>query len=224
MVPLIHIPNVTDTASLSLRMRSYAEDAIALHKHKLLTEPATARPSLLSKLLADEGKDEKTGLTIAYEDLVTNAQSYIIAGTDTTALSLTYLVWEVCRNHRIRDKLVAELQSIKRGQDHDVVLHDDDLRPLQYLNYTIEETLRLHPAVAAGLPRVVPSGGVTLGGYFLPGGTIITSQGYTVGRNPNIFPQPEEFRPERWENSTRDMRDSIMAFGSGSRGKFAFEN
>lgn len=224
MIPLIHIPNVTDTASLSLRMRSYAEDAIARHKHKLITQPSTARPSLLSKLLADEGKDEKTGLTISYEDLVTNAQSYIIAGTDTTALSLTYLVWEVCRNYRIRDKLVTELRTINREQDSGGTLHDDDLRPIQYLNYIIEETLRLHPAVAAGLPRVVPSGGVTLGGYFLPGGTVVTSQGYTVGRNPHIFPQPEEFRPERWENATRDMRDSIMAFGSGSRGKSTSDN
>ena len=199
-------------------MRSYAEDSLARHKRSILADPDNAWPSLLSKLLADEGREEKTGLTISYEDLVTNAQSYIIAGTDTTALSLTYLVWEVCRNRRIRDTLVTELRTL--GQTDSSMLDDEQLRSLKYLNNVVYETLRLHPAVAAGLPRQVPPGGAEFEGYYIPAGTVITSQAYSVSRNCDIFPEPELFKPERWDNTTKDMQDSIMAFGSGSRGKF----
>lgn len=216
-LPLINIPYVTDTAALSLRMRLYAEDSLARHKRQILADPDNAKPSLLSKLLADEGQGEKAGLAISYEDLVTNAQTYIIAGTDTTALSLTYLVWEVCRNHHIRDTLVAELRTLEAAAGSNS-LDDELLKPLKYLNYVVDETLRLHSAVAAGLPRQVPPGGVEFEGHYIPAGTVITSQGYSLSRNENIFPDAEVFRPERWENATKDMRDSVMAFGSGSRG------
>jgi cytochrome P450 len=171
---------------------------------------------LLSKLFADENRDEKGGIVISQEDLVTNAQSYIIAGTDTTALSLTYLIWEVCRNPKIRDTLISELRTLPEQGITD--LHDEPLRRLRFLNHLVDETLRLHPAVGAGLPRVVPPGGTSFEGHFLPAGTVVTCQAYSLSRNPAIFPSPEVFDPLRWESETKDMRDSIMAFGSGSRG------
>jgi cytochrome P450 len=96
---------------------------------------------------------------------------------------------------------------------------DADLRDLPLLNSIIEETLRLYASIPSALPRVVPAGGVTMSGYYLRSGTIISSQAYSLHRDPEVYPRPEEFNPSRWENPTKAMRDNFFAFGGGSRSK-----
>lgn len=62
-----------------------------------------------------------------------------------------------------------------------------EVQTLEYLRCVIHETLRLYGAVSGGLPRVVPKGGRWFGDYFIPEGTIVTSQAYTLHRNAEIF-------------------------------------
>lgn len=99
---------------------------------------------------------------------------------------------------------------------------DNDLQQLPYLNQTIEEALRLHPAAPSALPRVVPQEGATFAGTYLPGGSTICTQAYSLHRDPSIFPDPEKFNPLRWAVVTKDMKDSMMPFGGGSRSKSGY--
>lgn len=112
------------------------------------------------------------------------AQTYIVAGSDTTAVTLTYLVYSLCRDDRIRKKLVAELAGLPES------FTDRDLRDLPYLSQVIDETLRLYPAVPSALPRSVPPEGAQFNGYSLPAGCTVSSQAYSLHRNPKIFPDP----------------------------------
>ncbi|KAJ5401140.1 hypothetical protein N7465_011629 [Penicillium sp. CMV-2018d] len=139
------------------------------------------------------------------------AQGYIVAGSDTTAVTLTYLTYAVCGNRRIRDKLVAEVTALSEP------IHDNDIRNLPYLNMVISETLRIYTAVPFGLPRSVPSEGASFNGYFLPSGATVSTQSYSLHRDPTIFPDPYTFNPERWENPTKEMKDISIPFGGGSR-------
>lgn len=146
----------------------------------MITEnPSNPKKTLFTKLF----DTEKGGLTP--EEIKNEAQGYIVAGSDTTAVTLTYLTYAVCGNKQIRDKLVAEVAALSEP------IHDNDLRSLPYLNMVISETLRLHTAVPFGLPRAVPSGGASFKGYFLPSGATVSTQSYSLHRDPTVFPDPD---------------------------------
>ncbi|KAJ5548037.1 hypothetical protein N7513_005271 [Penicillium frequentans] len=127
------------------------------------------------------------------------------------AVTLTYLVYSVCSDARVREKLAAEVASLPEP------ISDKDLRNLPYLNQVISETLRLYTAVPFGLPRSVPVGGVTLKGMYIAGETTVSTQSYSLHRDPGIFADPDRFHPERWEDLSKDMKDASIPFGGGSR-------
>ncbi|KAH7141688.1 cytochrome P450 [Dactylonectria macrodidyma] len=83
-----------------------------------------------------------------------------------------------------------------------------DLKIPRYLNQVVKETLPLYTPVSAGLPRVVPAGGFNVAGYYVPAGTV-TTQAYSLHRNPEIFSNQNSFDPSRWDPPTKDMSDSF---------------
>lgn len=94
---------------------------------------------------------------------------------------------------------------------------DRELKGLPFLQCVVEETLRLAAPIPAALPRVVPPGGASLDGYWLPGGSIVSTVPWSVHRMDSIFPDARRFIPSRWENPTKDMKDGFLAFGGGVR-------
>lgn len=188
------------------RMNDYARQSIARQK-------AGDSVTLFSKII----KAEQDGV-MTENELVANASGYLIAGTDTTANTLTFLIWAVCQNTDIRSKLVAEVAALPED------FTDADLKPLKYLDCVCQEALRLYPAAPSTLPRVVPPTGATLGGYALSPGTEVGAQAYTMHRNADVFPEPLKFNPSRWENATKEMKDTFTSFGRGNRGKMCKHN
>ncbi|KAH9237568.1 hypothetical protein K456DRAFT_1747371 [Colletotrichum gloeosporioides 23] len=190
-----------------------------LQLSKLVNIPSIKRHQRLAQDKGDEMKstlfsklyDQVSGGNLSFIKVRDNAVGYIVAGSDTTANSLTYLVWLLCRRPEVRDILVAELRSLPSNFNYEQV------KSLEYLGYIIEETLRLYPAAPAGLPRLVPSGGAELGGYYLSADTIVSTQAWSLHRDPRAFPNPLKFDPGRWEHATKTMKESLLTFGGGSR-------
>jgi cytochrome P450 len=119
------------------------------------------------------------------QDITAESQSYITAGTDTTAVTMTYLVYAVCKFPEVHEKLLRELQALPPDFTH------RSLRDLPYLNCVIDEALRIYGAAQGGLPRVVPEKGATLLGKHLPGGVKVSTQSYSIHRDGSTFPDPE---------------------------------
>lgn len=117
---------------------------------------------------------------------------------------------------------------------------DYDPSTLPYFRACLKETLRLSMANPTRLPRVVPEGGWTFtpsadfslsGGevaekwsqksYFLPAGTLVSVQIHTLHHNPAVFPDPYEFKPERWLESPSELLEKMnrdhIPFLLGSR-------
>lgn len=159
-------------------MGMYASQSVDRYKKMIEENPSTPKKTLFTKLF----DSDKNGLP--HDEIKKEAQGYIVAGSDTTAVTLTYLTYAVCGNSRVRDKLVVEVTALTEP------IHDNDLRNLPYLNMVISETLRLHTAVPFGLPRTVPSEGFNFNGYFLPGGATVSTQSYSLHRDPRVFPDP----------------------------------
>lgn len=137
------------------------------------------------------------------------------AGTDTTSNSLSFMVWEIARQPTVQKRLFEELQKTMPDASKVPALADVETWP--YLNAVIKEGLRKYAAAPSHLERVVPQGGATIAGKYLPAGTIVGVQAYSIHRKPEIFPDPEAFIPERWLQETDEMRRHFMPFGLGSR-------
>lgn len=77
----------------------------------------------------------------------------------------------------------------------------------------IEETLRLWGPINGAAPRISP--GRVLSGHFVPKGTTVSTLTYATARDPQIFPNPEAFVPERWLDANTDMRNMSRPFHYG---------
>ena len=132
---------------------------------------------------AEKGDEQLDDLDVKVE-----ATNLIVAGTDTTAVTLTYLQWAVLQRPALRKSVEDEVDGLPQS------FRDADVEKLPLLGAVIEETLRLYGAAPGPLPRTVPNGGTNLGGspYFLPEGTIVACQSYSLHRDPTLFPDPEK--------------------------------
>jgi hypothetical protein len=166
-------------------------------------------------------------LTIASE-----LMDHIMAGTETSGWTLTYLTYELSRNLDLQASLRSELLSLPHpfifpASETTAALPSPRIMDsLPLLEAIILETLRVHPAVPGSQPRVTPSATsrspISLGGYSnIPPGIRISAQAYSLHRNADVFPEPEVWRPERWLHASKEGKDEMMrwfwAFGSGGR-------
>ncbi|EGD99722.1 hypothetical protein TESG_07063 [Trichophyton tonsurans CBS 112818] len=163
---------------------------------------------------------------------------HIVAGHETTGITLTYIVYEMSQNPELQAKLREELLTLSPPifykQDSTLESSNTEkekgsklpsfhaLDELPLLNGIVHETLRVYPAAPLPLPRVVPAGKpVELEGYQIPAGTRVMSSAYTLHRNPEVFPEPEGWKPHRWieadKTQLEKMRRLFWAFGSGGR-------
>lgn len=226
----IPIPVIKDAIVNRERACQYTEQAIARHSQLVEEKGEETKPTLLSKLYK-AGEDG-----MSFHEVCNNAVAYVLAGSDTTvhsdpffkeqfqpqtpilipspqANTLTYLVWEVCKNAEIKERLLEEVLTLPENYGY------DEVKALPYLNLVIEEALRLYPAGPAGLQRDVPPGGAEFMGHYIPSGYVVSVGAYSMHRNPSLFPDPERFDPSRWVSPTKDMKDSFVPFGGGSRGE-----
>lgn len=139
--------------------------------------------------------------------------NHLAAGIDTTGDALCFLIYQLSLpgSHAIQDKLIAELSSNDDGAPLD---------DLPYLEAVIKEGLRCFPPIPMSQPRYVPSGGRIIDKYFIPGGTIVSCQAWSVHQmNPDIFDQGDQFIPERWldAKAAPQIRRLFFSFGAGGR-------
>jgi cytochrome P450 len=92
-----------------------------------------------------------------------------------------------------------------------------DAQALPYLRGAVKEGLRLAMPSPTRLPRKVPATGMDFRGYHFPAGVNVGLGSFELHLNPEVFPDPENFMPERWLNPTADMQRDWVPFGMGTR-------
>lgn len=122
-------------------------------------------------------------------------------------------------------KVQAEIDAYYSGKGAenapDKVISYSDAKSFVYLTGAIREAMRLWPPSAGLFSKLVPKGGDTIHGFYLPEGTEIGQSLYGIGRQESIWgPDPEIFRPERWlEASPEKLQEmttaSDLVFSSG---------
>ncbi|CAK7221812.1 hypothetical protein SCUCBS95973_004626 [Sporothrix curviconia] len=149
---------------------------------------------------------------------------HIIAGQETTAMTLTYLAWKLAVHQDVQGLLRAELLSLQKSEDDPSAPFFPDAKTLDalpVLHAVIMETLRLHAPFEGPQPRQTPEAGCRVGPYELPGGVRIATMAYTLHRDAVVFPDPETWDHTRWigadDEAKKARNRQFWAFGSGSR-------
>lgn len=170
-------------------------------------KPDAAPFTLLSRL------HEKSS-TLQKLDIAAECLDHMAAGIDTTGDALCFLMWELSqpRSLGFQQRLQQELRD--SGPE-------TQFNKLPFLDAVVMEGLRCFPAIPMSLPRYVPPGGRDIDGFFIPGGTIVSGQAYSVHRiDETVFPRPDLFSPDRWIEKDGDAqrRRLMFAFANGGRG------
>ena len=134
------------------------------------------------------------------------------AGTETTSTTTEWAMALLLNHPEKLKKAQAEIDAAV-GTSHLVTA--DDLSRLPYLQCIIHETLRLYPAAPLLAPHE-SSADCKVGGYDVPRGTMLLVNVYAIHRDPAVWEDPAEFRPERFEDGKAEGR-LLMPFGMGRR-------
>jgi cytochrome P450 len=173
----------------------------------------------LSRFLEAGEKDPEF---MTRDRILTMTSANMFAGSDTTAITLRAIFYYLLQNPRCMRLLMKELDGIELAGREDVLPSWNEVKELPYLTAVVKEALRCHPAAGLTLERVTPPAGISVSGYFLPGGTIVGCSPWTLHLNESIFGErPQQFRPERWLDVSKEkkaeMNNTLFTFGAGSR-------
>ncbi|KAJ5827006.1 hypothetical protein N7447_003769 [Penicillium robsamsonii] len=192
----------------------------------------SAQKALDKRLVVNDSqrKDFVTYVTdgLTPEELFENLNMLVVAGLDSTATILNAAIYYITHDLSSYQKLAEEIRSAFRTEKDITITGVSGLR---YLKAVLDETMRLHPSVPVGLPRLVPKGGRFIDGHWVPGGTWVSVTQYAAYRSSRYFSKPHEFIPDRWmdeSNYAGDNRFVFHPFSIGTRsciGKtFAYAN
>ena len=166
---------------------------------------------LLSMFMLAE--DEETGERMDDKQIRDELMTFMIAGHDTTSNLLAWTFYLLSKHPDVRRKLEREIDEAIEGHIPSL----SEVRELEYLEMVIDESLRLFPP--AWTIEREPIDDDEIGGYHVPAGSVVIVGPYFVHHNPDVWPNPEGFDPERFapDADQPDHRYAHFPFGGGPR-------
>lgn len=157
------------------------------------------------------------GFSVDRESIKAIVLDVLAGGTDTTFTVLEWAMAELLRHPQVMKKVQNELRLICRNKSD--IIAQDDCEKMPYLKAVIKETLRMHPPIPLLVPREARND-VNVMGYDIVAKTMVLVNAWAIGRDPTFWDEPDEFRPERFLDSTVDIRGhdfQLIPFGAGRR-------
>lgn len=198
---LLPTPPSSEYQQVVTEMHEWAEDLI--ERHRRLENPS---PNLITTMLQAEQQPEAD---LPPNQIRDEVLTFLFAGHETTALTLTYALWFASQNPSVAERVRTEARAVFDNQTPTW----SDLPKLTYTEHVIRETLRLRP----------PSWGIfreakidsPLGGYRIRRGDFLMLPQWTLHRDSRFFDNPEQFDPERWEKLEPSRTEAYFPFGAG---------
>ncbi|KAJ7656544.1 cytochrome P450 [Mycena rosella] len=170
------------------------------------------QPTIFHQLMVPSVKSK--GLIPSRTSLMGETMALLAAGHDTVGGVCTVGTFHILRNPMVHARLVEEVRQV--WPDVDSPAGYSQLEKLPYLTAIIKESLRLAHGIVSNLPRVTGAD-MKIANYDVPKNTIISMSVIFMHLNPDIFPDPERFDPERWLNGSNNITEMIWPFSKGSR-------
>ena len=150
--------------------------------------------------------------------LMQDAQTVLAGGSVTTTAALSVGTYYILSDKHVFKKLMDELTKAIPEPTHPLSL--SELEQLEYLSAVTLETLRIGNGIMHRLQRISPDQPLVYHDKIIPAGTPVSMSGFHLHNDPNIFPDPHLFKPERWlpmEKVGHRLQKYLVAFGRGSR-------
>ncbi|MEV8100533.1 cytochrome P450 [Kitasatospora sp. NPDC085879] len=165
---------------------------------------------LLSMMLT--AQDVRTGESMTNDEVAAEVMTTIIAGTESSALTLSWFFHEISQRADVERRILSEVESVMDGWS----ISFSSLPYLTYLRRALTETLRLHCPIWIFMRRSKES--VDLGGCTLPAGAEILISPYALHRDEAYYSSPLSFDPDRWTGKEMAARSgTFIPFSAGSR-------
>jgi len=152
---------------------------------------------------------DEAGQPMTDEELRDELITLLLAGHETTSIALTWALYWINYLPEVKEKLLNELDTLGNNPDKSAITQ------LPYLNAVCSETLRIYPIVFLTTPRIVKSP-IQIMGYEFEPGTMLAPCIYLTHRREDLYPQPEQFRPERFLERQFSPYE-YLPFGGGNR-------
>ncbi|KAM7331743.1 hypothetical protein ACRRTK_008451 [Alexandromys fortis] len=206
----------------ALKMTVFPNDVISFFKTSVeqmketrMRDKEKQRLDFLQLMINSQNpKDKESYHGLSDLEIVAQSVFFIFAGYETTSSALSFAMYLLATHPDVQKKLQDKI---------DVALPNkapatyDALVQMEYLDMVVNETLRLYP-VGGRLERICKTD-VEINGVLIPKGTVVMVPTYALHKDPKCWPEPEEFRPERFSKKNQDNIDpySYQPFGSGPR-------
>ncbi|KAI0409101.1 trichothecene C-15 hydroxylase [Xylaria palmicola] len=193
------------------------------HQMRYTTEKVRRRMDLgVERLDLIEGlirakTDDELG-ELSFGEIVSTANVLVLAGSVNNGSLLCGVTYFLAMNLEALKKLTQEVRGRFKSQE-DITLMSVNT-DLPYMLACLNEALRLYLPVGGAFPRLVPKGGVTVCGKYLPQDTVVSVFHYAMYRDPTLWTNPEKFAPERFLGDPKyanDKRDAFEPFSVGPR-------
>ncbi|PHT47360.1 hypothetical protein CQW23_11568 [Capsicum baccatum] len=194
-------------------------------KHLEMKQDSMDKEDILSRFLVESKKDPEKMTDQYLRDIILN---FMLAGKDSTANTLSWFFYVLCKNPLIQVKIVQEIREVignnmkDNGSVDDFVtsITEEVLEKMHYLHATLTETLRLYPAVPLD-GRCADTDDVLPDGFHIRKGDGVSYMAYAMGRMTYIWGNDaEDFRPDRWLKDGIFQPESpfkFIAFHAGPR-------
>ena len=171
----------------------------------------TEGDDLVARMLS--ARNPETGEAMTDEQLIDNLATFLLAGHETTAKTLTWTLYLLARAPEWQERVRAEITSVTGGRP----VTAGDIAKLTLTQRVLKESLRLYPAVPA-MTRVNKEA-TSIGGVDLPAPALIVIPVYVVHRHHTLWDDPDRFDPDRFlpEREAKHQRMQFMPFGVGPR-------
>ncbi|KAK7866625.1 hypothetical protein R5R35_011532 [Gryllus longicercus] len=221
-------PNAVHTFNIKVFKKEVEDYVVGTIRHAIRyrEENGVVRNDLLSALVAivkgsadagEEADGTKSKIKMDEIDVASHAMAFLGAGFETSATTISYALYELAKNKEIQDKLREEINTTLKENGGSVPY--DVMHSMKYMDLVFQETLRKYPPVpfldrVSNKPYRLPGTNVTL-----DAGTAVMIPVLGIHRDPEIYPNPMQFIPERFleENKAKRPSCSHMPFGEGPR-------
>ena len=156
---------------------------------------------------------EDTGAPLSDRAVRDEMMTLLMAGHETTGVSLTWLLYLLTRNADVRERVTAEIDTVLGGRPPEIT----DLESLPFTGMAIREGLRLYPPTWGVMRRAVKDD--VVGGYHVPAGSGVLISAFVVHRSASVWEDPLRFDPERFSPKRFEGRHRFawFPFGAGPR-------
>lgn len=189
-----------------LRQRQKMDELIYAEINERRSNLDPSGTDILSLMMAARDEDGKPMTDVELRD---ELMTLLVAGHETTATSLAWAFYWIHHQPQVKEKLLQELDNL--GENPKA----NDILKLPYLNAVCQETLRIYPVVNFALPRVLKSP-LEIMGYQLEPGTIVSPCIYLTHHREDLYPEPKQFKPERFLERQFSPYE-YLPFGGGNR-------